>query len=95
MCYLWFVGHESASYRDVADRFGITISALHSLITRVTDFIMILAPNIITYPIPAEKEESAMYFLQEKGFPGVIDNAFACLFIFSFKTFYYCFFRFH
>ncbi|XP_024875157.1 putative nuclease HARBI1 isoform X2 [Temnothorax curvispinosus] len=72
LCYLWFVGHESASYRDVADRFGVTISCLHTIITRVTQFIMTLAPNVIRYPTAVEKEESATYFLQEKGFPGVI-----------------------
>ncbi|XP_071651213.1 uncharacterized protein [Temnothorax longispinosus] len=72
LCYLWFVGHESASYRDVADRFGVTISCFHTIITRVTQFIMTLAPNVIRYPTAVEKEESATYFLQEKGFPGVI-----------------------
>jgi len=39
LCYLWFVGHESASYRDVADRFDITISTLYHIITRVTEFV--------------------------------------------------------
>ncbi|XP_011700942.1 PREDICTED: putative nuclease HARBI1 [Wasmannia auropunctata] len=72
LCYLWFVGHESASYRDVADRFGISISTLYNVITRVTEFIMSLAPNIIRYPTSAEKEETSTYFFQEKGFPGII-----------------------
>ncbi|KAE9521354.1 hypothetical protein AGLY_018246 [Aphis glycines] len=27
LSFLWFVGHQSSSYRDVADRFGITLSA--------------------------------------------------------------------
>ncbi|XP_071632700.1 putative nuclease HARBI1 [Temnothorax longispinosus] len=72
LCYLWFVGHESAGYRDVADRFGITISVLHKIITRVTDFIMSLALNIIRYPTADEKEETAFYYHYEKEFPGVI-----------------------
>ncbi|KAM0735065.1 hypothetical protein ACS0PU_011178 [Formica fusca] len=45
LCYLWFVGHESASYRDVADRFGVTIT---------------------------EKEETATFYRERKGFPRII-----------------------
>jgi len=33
---------------------------------------MTLAPNIIKYPTQEEKEETANYFLREKGFPNVI-----------------------
>ncbi|XP_012542720.3 LOW QUALITY PROTEIN: putative nuclease HARBI1 [Monomorium pharaonis] len=72
LCFLWFVGHESASYRDVADRFGITISTLYHIIIRVTDFIMLLAPNVIKYPTLAEKEETATFYRERKGFPGII-----------------------
>lgn len=69
---MWFLGHESAGYRDVADRFGITISTLYLIITRVTSFIMQLAPNIIRFPTLEEKEATMRYFMQEKGFPGII-----------------------
>jgi len=72
LCYLWFVGHETASYRDVADRFGITLSALYNIITRVTDFILSLANNIIKYPNEAEKAETAAFYRNTNGFPGVI-----------------------
>jgi len=54
---LWYLGHESAGYRDVADRFGITISTLHVILTRVTHFVMQLAPHIIKFPTLQEKEE--------------------------------------
>lgn len=89
LCYLWFVGHESGSYRDVADRFGITINSLFNIITRVTDFIMSLAPNVIRYPTPEEKQETLNYFLQEKGFPNVVGKAFVVSFMFFFKCFAY------
>lgn len=56
----------------MADRFGITISVLHKIITRVTDFIMYLASNIIRYPTADEKEETAFYYRHEKEFPGII-----------------------
>lgn len=81
LCYLWFVGHQSASYRDVADRFGVTISTLYNIITRTTDFIMLLAPNIIKYPTLAEKEETATYFYEKKGFPRIIGNVVMFTFI--------------
>jgi len=77
------VGHQSASYRDVADRFGVTISALHNIITRVTNFILSLAPNIIKYPTQIEKEETATYY-RKKGFSGAIGNVYLCVFTFIF-----------
>ncbi|XP_029157915.1 uncharacterized protein LOC114930332 isoform X1 [Nylanderia fulva] len=72
LCYLWFVGHQTGSYRDIADRFGITISALHTVISRVTDFILALAPNIIKYPTDLEKEQTSNFYLQQKRFPNII-----------------------
>lgn len=74
LCYLWFVGHKSASYRDVADRFGVTLNSLYNIITRVTQFIMLLAPNVIKYPTLAEKEETATFYRETKGFPRIIGN---------------------
>jgi len=88
LCYLWFVGHETASYRDVADRFGITLSALYNIITRVTEFILSLANDIIRYPNAAEKAETAAFYQNTNGFPGVIGNAFKLLY-FKFVYFKY------
>lgn len=80
---MWSIGHENASYRDVADIFGITISTLYNVITRVTDFIMSFAHNIIKYPTMAEKEESHL-FSRRKRFPGVIgNNIFRFIFVFK------------
>jgi len=70
--FLWYVGHESAGYRDVVDRFGITISALYNVISRVTNFLLSLAPNIIKFPTLQERETTKQFFLQHKKFPGVI-----------------------
>lgn len=69
------MGHQSASYRDVADRFGVTISTLHKIITRVTNFILSLAPNMIKYPTQLEKQETTAYY-RVKGFPGAIGNVY-------------------
>ncbi|XP_025074692.1 uncharacterized protein LOC105429683 [Pogonomyrmex barbatus] len=35
LTYLWYLGHESARYRDIVDRFDITISTLYELLTRM------------------------------------------------------------
>lgn len=70
--FLWYVGHESSGYRDVADRFGITISVLYNVISRVTNFLISLAPNVIRFPTMQEREAIKEHFLQQKRFPGVI-----------------------
>jgi len=70
--FLWYVGYESAGYRDVADRFGITISALYNVISRVTNFLLSLAPNIIKFPTLQERKTTKQFFFQHKKFPGVI-----------------------
>lgn len=69
--YLWFVGHQTASFRDVADRFNITISSLFRIIRRMTYFISELSQQIITWPTPEEKYEIEKHF-RENGFAGVI-----------------------
>lgn len=37
--FLWFAGHQTASFRDVADRFDVTISSLFRIIRRVMYFL--------------------------------------------------------
>lgn len=86
LCYLWFVGQESASYRDVADRFGITLSTLYNIITRVTDFISFFANNVIKYPNAIEKAEIVAFYQGSKGFPDVIGNIYLYLSNFPYST---------
>lgn len=74
LCYLWFVGHQTASYRDVADRFGVTLSTLYKIISRVTTFLMSIAPNIIKFPTPEERNLTKQHYLQKKDFPGIIGS---------------------
>jgi len=54
--YLWFVGHQSEhhTYKDVADRFGVTLSALFNIITPVTDFLLSMVAIIIRLSTNAE-----------------------------------------
>jgi hypothetical protein len=49
LIFLWFAGHKTASFRDVADRFNITIGSLSRVIKRVTVFISNLSPEIIQW----------------------------------------------
>lgn len=69
--FLWFASNEAASFRVVADRFGITKSSLHKIVKRVTYFLSNLSPEIIKWPTDQEKVAIEQFFA-EKEFPGVI-----------------------
>lgn len=72
LIFLWYAGHETASFRDVADRFCISISCLWRVIRRVTYFISIeLSPQVIKWPSAEEKVIIESHF-RNNGFPGVI-----------------------
>lgn len=76
LAFLWFLGHQTSSYRDVADRFGVTLSSLFAIITRVTDFFMLYGRSVIHLPTVAERRNSEQYFKDTYNFPGVIGNVF-------------------
>ncbi|XP_031358966.1 putative nuclease HARBI1 [Photinus pyralis] len=69
--FLWFVGHQTASFRDVADRFNISISSLFRIIKRLTFYLSNRSPEIIQWPSQNEKVEIETHF-RNNGFPGVI-----------------------
>lgn len=69
--YLWFVGHQTASFRDVADRFDVTISTLFRIIRRVSYFLSNLSPEVIHWPSENEKNDIERHF-RHNGFLGVI-----------------------
>lgn len=75
---MWFVGHQAASFRDVADRFNITLSSLHRIIERLTYFLSNYSPQIIKWPNDEEKQEPEISF-KANGFPmaiGAIDRGY-------------------
>ncbi|KAI4468069.1 hypothetical protein MML48_2g00013127 [Holotrichia oblita] len=74
LIFLWFVGHEAASYRDVADRFGITLAGLYNILTRVADFILTMKSDVIRLPNNIEKDRTKQHYLEQKGFPGIIGS---------------------
>ncbi|KAL3268226.1 hypothetical protein HHI36_007350 [Cryptolaemus montrouzieri] len=48
--FLWFAGHQTASFRDVADRFNFSISCLHRIMKRMIYFLSNLDPYKIKWP---------------------------------------------
>nr|CAI5817044.1 unnamed protein product [Callosobruchus analis] len=71
LIYLWYIGHQTASFRDVADRFNITISSLGRIVTRLTYFLSNLSPEVIKWPTEDEKKNIEEHF-RTQGFPNVI-----------------------
>ncbi|KAL4127339.1 hypothetical protein QTP88_011514 [Uroleucon formosanum] len=71
LIFLWFAGHLTASFRDVADRFCITISSLFRIVRRLTHVISYMASTVITWQNEHEKQRTRDFF-QIKGFSNVI-----------------------
>lgn len=71
MIFLWYAGHEASCFRDVADRFNITISSLHYVINNVAKFISNLSKHFITWPTDNEQSVILEDF-KNMGFQGVI-----------------------
>ncbi|CAI6353353.1 unnamed protein product [Macrosiphum euphorbiae] len=71
LIFLWFAGHQTASFCDVADGFCITISSLFRVVRPLTHVISRMASTIITWPNEEEKQETRNFF-QMKGFSNVI-----------------------
>lgn len=64
LIFLWFAGNK-ATYRDVADRFGIAESTVFKIINVVMDFLVDAAPTFIYFPTTAaEKRAKADEFFQ-------------------------------
>jgi len=57
--FLWFAAHEACSYRDVADRFHISLSTVHWSIMRAIVFLSNMAPQVIRWPSNAEMLDEA------------------------------------
>ncbi|XP_018403339.1 PREDICTED: putative nuclease HARBI1 [Cyphomyrmex costatus] len=72
LSFLWFAGNKS-SMRDVADRFDIAISTCETILSRVMNYLLSIATDIIKFPNnDKEKDELAYHFSKMSGFPNVI-----------------------
>lgn len=72
LAFLWFAGHQTASYRDVADRFNLSLAGLYDLISRVTHFLISISELVICAPNVERKQQTKNYYSEAKKFPGVI-----------------------
>lgn len=70
LVFLWYAGH-TCSFREVADRFDISLSTLHGIIENVTMFLSELSPQVIKWPTEEEKQETINYY-RNIGFPDVL-----------------------
>lgn len=72
LMYLFFAGQEALAYRTVTMLFDVAPNTLFNIISRVTNFLLTLAPSIIRLPNDEEKRETETYFRTNKQFPGII-----------------------
>lgn len=77
--FLWFVGHEAVGFRDVADRFNISISKLFNIIEQISKFVSNLSKDVIKWPANEEKLDVIAGF-ENMGFPGVLGVIDGCHF---------------
>ena len=68
---LWYLANK-CTIRDIADRFGITESCVHSIIRRVCSALSEEDKNIIIWPIGERMHEVIGEFHELKGLPGII-----------------------
>ncbi|XP_044766205.1 uncharacterized protein LOC123322328 [Coccinella septempunctata] len=54
LAFLWFASNESTSFRDVADRFNLSVSTLHRIVVNVTSFLSDMSGNVIVRPSVTE-----------------------------------------
>lgn len=66
--FLWFAGHEACSFRDISDRFNISISSVSRVVEKITLFLSSLSPEVIKWPSDEKKSESALFFGNKSGF---------------------------
>ncbi|KAB0795809.1 hypothetical protein PPYR_01871 [Photinus pyralis] len=72
--FLWFAGHEACAYRDLADRFDLSLWTVHTIIYRVSRFLSNMSVNVIKWPSLQQRLESEQKFSSKYNFPGVIGS---------------------
>lgn len=71
-CFLWFVGHQVATYNEVSDKFDVSKVAFCQIITKVSNFLGDIAHEIIKWPTEEEIEETKQFYNNKFGFRDVI-----------------------
>lgn len=68
---LWYLAN-TESFRQVSDRFGISLSSAHRILSRVINFILSLIKDYIKWTNDEEKKNISSNFKTKHGFDGVI-----------------------
>lgn len=70
--FLWFAGHECCCFRDLADRFDLSLSTVCLMINRTTEFLSSMAPKVIVWPDNDMQKQTTEHFIKKKKLSGVI-----------------------
>lgn len=73
--FLWFAAHEASSFRDIGDRFNVSLNTVHNILKRLTYFHSSKSRNVIKWPNTAEKIQTERYYSSSQSgdkFSGVI-----------------------
>lgn len=70
--FLWFAGHECCSFRQLSDRFNLSLSSVHFIVNKVIQFLSNMAKDVILWSTDDEKIEISEHFMQKSQFPSVI-----------------------
>ncbi|CAH1954220.1 unnamed protein product [Acanthoscelides obtectus] len=70
LAFLWFTSNEGAAFRDVADRFDLSMSILHGIVN-IVHFLSNLSRSVIVWPLAPEANNIARIFAEMR-FPGAI-----------------------
>lgn len=63
---VWYLANQN-SFREVADRFGLSYSATHNCLKRTLEFLISLTPNTIKWPMEEAREEIKEAFSKNNG----------------------------
>ena len=70
--FLWFAGHEGCSYRDIGDRFNLSLGTVCRIINRSLRFLSNLSDVVIKWPTNEQKTETDIWMRNKTGIQGVI-----------------------
>lgn len=71
-CYLWFVGHQIATYQEISDGFDVSKSSFYDIVANVNLYLELIAAEYISWPTQAEFQATKDYYFQKHGFPNAI-----------------------
>lgn len=73
--FLWYAGH-SVSFREVSDRFDISISTVNAVLIRCIACFSVLTSEYIKWPTEVEQQQTIAFYKKLSNFPGVVGSAF-------------------